>query len=287
VASELAARGHDVLGLTRGSASQSRVGSLPYRLEPVDFGDPGAVERRLAGADAVVHCAGVRHDEAVTLDRAQVFEVNTLGSVRLAMAADRAGVGRFVQISSTAVMAAEEADEPSRVSSYARSKLLAEQLVTRVHGGAVVLRLGWVIDPQDMSARRQLWPNSGTQLIVGPLPVPMIALDDVAGAVEAVVSQGVAGPLDVVAGCPTQAELFALAAELSPRPLRVLDVRSPERLRLLLGGRARIEDQPTWLTRSVPGNVPDWRRFGLAPASWQECVRSLATTDGSAAVVRG
>ncbi|MGH3757399.1 hypothetical protein [Actinophytocola sp.] len=71
------------------------------------------------------------------------------------------------------------------------------------------LRLGWVIDPTDEVAYLHLWPASGHEVIVGGLPVPMIGLCDVATAIVRISeapADTLTGVIDLVAGCPTQAE---------------------------------------------------------------------------------
>lgn len=275
VASALAAQGHRVRGLARVPVRRAETDERQrYPIHPLDLTAPDRLEASLAGVSAVVHCAGLGHEEADGLDEAQVFEVNTVAPVRLALAAERAGVGHFVQISSTATLAIRDASRRAPV--YARSKGRAEVLVPGAFAGVTaVLRLGWVIDPEDPAAYGQLWPDRGKQLIVGALPVPMIALRDVAVVVGAVLSRRVGGTLDVVAGCPHQAELFAFAASLCPRPYKVIDVGSARRLRRMRDVLGQVRDDPTWLTASEPHDIPEWISGDGRLAAWRDCVREL------------
>ena len=113
---ELLLRGHRLRALVR---SPEKAG-LPEGVELVkgDLADAEALVQLTDGADAIVHLAG-----ALTgLDCAAYFSVNELGTRALADAAQRAGVRRFVHISSLA------AREP-QLSSYAASKRAGEDIV--------------------------------------------------------------------------------------------------------------------------------------------------------------
>ncbi|GEM_PF-35551 len=98
-----------------------------------------ALRQLLDGADVVVHLAGL-----VKAARQEDFlQVNTRASEHLAWLAARAGVPRFVHVSSLA------AREP-HLSTYARSKRLSEQAVLAELGSrAVVVRPPAVYGPGD------------------------------------------------------------------------------------------------------------------------------------------
>lgn len=118
--------------------------ALPYDLAD-ETADPA---RQLEGASTLVHSAAVIHVRRT----ADWYRVNTDGTVRLARAARKAGVRRFVFISSNAAGGRSrsadhiltEQDKPQPLSHYGRSKWLAEQELMRMHApGAfevVVLR---------------------------------------------------------------------------------------------------------------------------------------------------
>jgi UDP-glucose 4-epimerase len=93
--------------------------------------DAAAVERAVAGADAVVHLAARAGIPDSVRDPLGTFEVNVAGTVSLLDAARRAGVGRFVFASSNAAAGdheppADETDLPHPVSPYGASKLAGE-----------------------------------------------------------------------------------------------------------------------------------------------------------------
>jgi len=85
--------------------------------------DPDALARFVEGADAVIHCGGV----VAAPDSASFHRVNAEGTRRLAEAADRAGVGRFLFVSSLA------ARQPG-LSAYAASKRAGEDALAAMPG---------------------------------------------------------------------------------------------------------------------------------------------------------
>lgn len=136
LAAALLEDGHDVVGVDTG---YYRAGWLynglsrtPYtlakdlrRLEPAD----------LEGVDAVVHMAELSNDPVGDLIGQVTYDINHLGSVRLARLAREAGVSRFVYMSSCSVygVAAGTVDETSPVdpqTAYARCKVLVERDVS-------------------------------------------------------------------------------------------------------------------------------------------------------------
>jgi nucleoside-diphosphate-sugar epimerase len=82
-------------------ASCARLGRFPLDLQQVDLLDPASIERALAGADAIVHCAQGSRDVIVEGTR------NVLDAAR------RLGIGRVVHLSSCVVygLAAGDVDE--------------------------------------------------------------------------------------------------------------------------------------------------------------------------------
>jgi len=129
--------GHDVHGFDAGFYAEAAL------YPPTDR--PGRMVRRdirriavedLAGFDAVVHMAELSNDPLGQLAPAITFEINHIGSVRLARLARDAGVRRFVYMSSCSVYGVSDAefvDERSPVNpqtAYAECKLLVERDVS-------------------------------------------------------------------------------------------------------------------------------------------------------------
>ncbi len=131
-------RGHSVRLLCRHAHRDAK--QWPYGVSPWpgSVAKPSEVERAAAECDAVVHIAGIidEHPPDVTFER-----VNVQGTRNVLVEAERAGVKRFVFLSS---LGAERGDSP-----YHRSKHEAEEVVRHFRGEYVILRPGAVYGPGD------------------------------------------------------------------------------------------------------------------------------------------
>ncbi len=132
----LTAAGHAVRGSGRGApplADLAWVTTGP-------LGPDTAWSAALDGVEAVVHLAGRVHvmDRNASTDDAAFLATNRDGTVRLAEAAEAAGVRHFVFMSTAKVMGEgrelpySEADGPVPFDAYARSKLAAELALAAV-----------------------------------------------------------------------------------------------------------------------------------------------------------
>jgi nucleoside-diphosphate-sugar epimerase len=133
LAPELARRGHEVVGVDTGFYRHgwlyNGVELLPLTLNK-DI--RSLTEADLEGCDAVVHMAELSNDPLGQLSPTITYEINHQGSVRLARLAERAGVRRFVYMSSCSVygVADGEVDETSPTdpqTAYAECKTLVER----------------------------------------------------------------------------------------------------------------------------------------------------------------
>ncbi len=130
----LVKRGHDVVGID----------ACLYRVEPLYELDPQAPRTiredireigadRFDGVDAVVHLAELSNDPLGQLAPTITYEVNHLGSVRLATLSKERGVPRFVYASSCSVYGVAEEDLVDETSplrpqtAYAECKQLVER----------------------------------------------------------------------------------------------------------------------------------------------------------------
>jgi uncharacterized protein YbjT (DUF2867 family) len=93
-----------------------------------DLADPSSMRHAMRGVDCVVHLAAAIRDDP----RASIEELNGLATVRLVRAAEEAGVGRFLFLSTLG--ASRHAG-----SRYLRSRALAEEAVFRSRLEATVL----------------------------------------------------------------------------------------------------------------------------------------------------
>ncbi|MCP5143940.1 MAG: NAD-dependent epimerase/dehydratase family protein [Gammaproteobacteria bacterium] len=149
VCHQLAANGHEVVGMGRGPAPADI--PLTAWLQ-VDLCDASAnLAACCRDSDAVIHLAARTHSkrQAHARDKAAYTAINVEGTRRLASAAVQAGVGRFIYMSSIKVNGEGDvraadghwhryspADEPAPRDIYGRSKLAAEQLLANMQQAA-------------------------------------------------------------------------------------------------------------------------------------------------------
>jgi nucleoside-diphosphate-sugar epimerase len=127
-------KGHDVIGVDTGyhkagwlyNPTGAQAKTLNLDLRRIEAAD-------LAGVEAIVHMAELSNDPAGDLAPHITYEINHKGSVRLAEVAKRAGVRRFVYMSSCSVYGVgtdDHVDESSPTSpqtAYAVCKTLVER----------------------------------------------------------------------------------------------------------------------------------------------------------------
>ncbi len=136
----LSEAGHRVHALVRREdAVPADRGTASYHVV-ADLRDDTAVASAIAGADALIHLAARAHVMNDTVaDPDQAFrEVNVLGSERVLAACKASGVRRFVYVSSIKVNGESTQGQPFRPGDtpnpqdpYGRSKLEAEQVLSR------------------------------------------------------------------------------------------------------------------------------------------------------------
>jgi nucleoside-diphosphate-sugar epimerase len=192
---EMPKRGYRIRALLR------RPASLPVEAASAIIGDlarPQNMSAALAGVDAVVHSAGLAHAmSGVPEDDYRLL--NAEATIGLARAARRAGVKRFVFLSSiraqcgpTADAVLTEALEPSPTDPYGRSKLAAERGLAELDLDWVSLRAVLVYGPGVKGNMAQL-----ISLARSPFPLPLasltarrslLALENLSAAIEAVLA---------------------------------------------------------------------------------------------------
>ncbi|HZP77351.1 MAG TPA: NAD-dependent epimerase/dehydratase family protein [Pseudolabrys sp.] len=197
---DLSQRGFKVRVLLR------RPTDVPLHCDSALIGDltrPQNLAAAFADAEAVVHSAGTAHAmSGIPADDYRA--INTEGTIALARAAERAGVRRFVFLSSIRAQsgphAAEiltEALEPRPTDAYGRSKLAAEHGLAQLGMDWVALRPVLVYGPGAKGNMAAL-----AALARSPYPLPLaglqakrslLALDNLATAVAHVLAAP--GPL--------------------------------------------------------------------------------------------
>ena len=244
VAELLVEAGHEVRATIRATSDTRWLDPLPVETVVPDLEDPGALAAALEGVADVMHVGGV----TIATDPSVFDRVNAVGTAALAAAAGRAGVRRFVLISSLAARGPDLAEGP--VSPYGRSKRggevrLAELAAVGEAPSAIrVLRPGGIYGPRDpdmvalfrMAARGLLVLPS----VEGRLQ-PVHVHDAARAAVRALESADETdpGPLPVVTDrVHTWAEVGEALTAAIGRPTRIL--RVPPALFLAAGGAAEL-----------------------------------------------
>lgn len=168
VARAFAGAGYEVRCGVRATSDTRPIEDLGAKMVPLDLGRPAELEKAVEDIQTVVHVAGITRARRAE----DYYRVNAEGTRRLAGAAARARVRKFVLISSLAArgpdaLAKDGQDHPA--SAYGRSKLEAEEHLRSLSGRmeTVILRPSAVYGPRDTD----LLPLFGAARR-GWLPVP-------------------------------------------------------------------------------------------------------------------
>jgi nucleoside-diphosphate-sugar epimerase len=156
----LLAGGHTVRCLVRDTAKAGRVfGDRVVRigLIPGDLDDTATLVRACTGSEVVFHVAGL----TAAANPGEFHRINAAAAGRVADAAQRAGAGRVVLVSSQAAAgpstrerASVESDPPHPVTEYGRSKLAGEQAVKASGSTWTIVRPPTVYGPRDTEMLR-------------------------------------------------------------------------------------------------------------------------------------
>lgn len=240
VVAALKASGYRVR-VTRRSA-----GPAPDSIEAVVTGDltsPIDWSRALDDVQHVVHLAGLAH-AGPGLDEALYRRINTDATLELARAAYRAGVARFVHISSIKAQSGafdgpplRESDTPAPDDAYGRSKLAAEQ-------GLAGLDLDWVSLRPVLVYGPGVKANMAALLRLASLPVPLpLSALTAPRSLLAVENLAEAVLFSLLPGCPVR-RAFIVA---DPEPISVAGILTA--LRAGLGRGPGLVPVPAGLLR--------------------------------------
>ena len=173
----------------------------------------------MEGCDAVVHLANIAHARAT---RAQLWRVNVEGTARTAEAAARAGVRRFIYMSSAKAAVPDD--------DYGRAKVAAEQAIAKYN--PVILRPPLVYGPRVkanflalMHAVARGWPlplasieNRRSLVYVGNLCDAICACLESDGAAGKTLYVTDGQPISTPALCRAIGEALGRPARLFPFP---------------------------------------------------------------------
>ncbi len=240
-----------------------------------DLADAAALDRLCQGADAVLHIAGVVN----AADSAGFTAGNVAGTAAVLAAAERAGVRRFVHVSSLA------AREPG-LSDYGASKAAADALVAASGLDWVMVRPPGVYGPGD----REMLPlyrlaARGLGVAPGKGRFSLIHVDDLAALLLALAEGGPSGAtleIDDGEGGHSHKEFARAIGTALGRRIMVVPIpagllgaaatvatvvsRAAGRLPRLSQDRARYLVHPDWVARGGNAALAAlWRpRLGLA-----------------------
>ena len=208
---ELPKRGYRLRVLLR------RPSAVPLECASAVVGDlarPQNMAAALADADAVIHSAGIAHAmSGVPEDDYRML--NTEATIGLARAAHRAGIKRFVFLSSIRAQSGPTADQvltealPAQpTEAYGRSKLAAEQALASLDMDWVALRLVLVYGPGVKGNMAQL-----IRLARSPYPLPLGSL---AAQRSLLAAENLVAAVDTVLGTPERLQRPLIVADPEP-----------------------------------------------------------------------
>ncbi|HET8935697.1 MAG TPA: SDR family oxidoreductase [Polyangiales bacterium] len=129
----LRAAGHEVVGLDTGLYNECDFIAPPDDVPNIDVDMRDVTADNLKGIDAVMHLAALSNDPLGDLDSQVTYDINLHASIRLAEAAKKAGVKRFIFSSSCSLYGAggdaflDENAAFNPVTPYGESKIKVEQ----------------------------------------------------------------------------------------------------------------------------------------------------------------
>jgi nucleoside-diphosphate-sugar epimerase len=311
----LLARGHGVRALVSPWGGLDNLSSVldhpALDIFRADITDPASLDGASEGIDTVFHAAARAQDWGRW---ERFYKTNVLGTKHVLEDAQRQGAGRFVFVSSVAVhrySGFKDADPRSlprdggNVNAYARSKILAEDMVMAASGlEPVVVRPGlWLFGPRDPNFIRYVDALHGRSMpallraLSPSLPIVgsgravmnMAYAPNLAHGLVLAGERAAAGKVYVIAdeGCPSWLEALSYLADLvgAPRPTLHL----PPALARVLGTATEtvlgfvLPDKDPVLTSYRAGLMINDAHFSLTAAreelgyqpqlSWQEGMR--------------
>ena len=159
---ELLRRGHSVVLVSRHADDESRQWPSGVTAKPSDVGDAASIRGVADGCDVVLHMAGVVEEAP---PEATFAKVNVQGTRNMIAESERAGVARFIYVSSLGA--------PTGESDYHRSKREAEAATRNCRVAWTICRPGNVYGPGDEQISVLL------RLVRGPSPlVPKVGSGD-------------------------------------------------------------------------------------------------------------
>jgi uncharacterized protein YbjT (DUF2867 family) len=217
---ELLKRGHHVVLLSRHAATDARQWPSGVEARQGDVSDAASIRGASTGCDVILHMVGIV-DET---DDATFAGVNVGGTANILAETERAGVRRFVFVSSLGAADGKSA--------YHASKRDAEALVRRFRGQWVIVRPGNVYGPGDEQISLLLRMVRSPSPVIptigdGDQPIQPVWWEDVAAALANVVERTDLGGRELDVAGPdltSQNDLIARLARITGREVHSVPV---------------------------------------------------------------
>lgn len=133
--------GHAVTGMIRREEDREDLEAIGAKTYMADVTEPGTLDPAVAGHDAVVFAVGSQGEA--------VEEVDRDGAINLCDATKRAGIGRFVVLSS---MGAGHPEDAEQIREYMHAKHEADEYVMKSGLDWTILRPGSLTDKDGVGA---------------------------------------------------------------------------------------------------------------------------------------
>lgn len=133
--------GHGVTGMVRREEDRGDLEAIGAKTYMADVTEPGTLDRAIAGHDAVVFAAGSQGEAVEKVDRD--------GAINLCDATKRAGISRFVLLSS---MGAGHPEDAEQIQEYMHAKHEADEYVMKSGLDWTILRPGSLTDEDGVGA---------------------------------------------------------------------------------------------------------------------------------------
>ena len=217
---ELLTRGHTVVLVSRHAQDDARQWPSGVIARPGDVADAASIRDAASGCDVVLHMVGIV-DES---DDATFASVNVGGTKHILAEAERAGVGRFIFVSSLGA--------PDGKSDYHASKRDAEALVRGFRKQWVITRPGNVYGPGDEQISLLLRMVRSPSPVIpkigdGDQPIQPVWWEDVAIALANVVERSDLGGRELDIAGPdltSQNDLIARFGRITGRDVHGVSV---------------------------------------------------------------
>ncbi len=308
VVRQLRARGDEVVCLVRSPEKAAKLRELDCQLVEGGLGDAETMRAGMEGCDGLVHAAAMYEVGIPAKQHPAMYEANVTGSERVLRAAQEAGVGKVVYVSTVGTfgnthgkVVDESYENPAKefTSYYEETKLegqrIAQRMIDEEGLPCVIVQPGGVYGPGDESQIADLLKEFfAGRLFLLPFPELGICLshvEDIAGGILLGLDRGKAGETYVISGpATTMREAIDTIAAVSGRkaPKRAMPTGLMKALTPIGPLVGKLAGQPPNLRELISSadGVTFWasyekagRELGYAPRGMEEGIRQTLAAD--------